>query len=156
VRNASAHNLTRGIGAVEAESMSNWNNAADGIVSTGVAPPNEITVLFNDSTVTFRMPAEATLADLVGRLTEEGVPQRRQMLSVTIKLGGAKHFRKLLSVREPTSTSTPASLRSDRATELAAPKYVDARMRRSRRKEAIRTAKALEEQTAMPWLPSLS
>jgi hypothetical protein len=101
--------------------MSNWNNAADGIVSTGVAPPNEITVLFNDSTVTFRMPAEATLADLVGRLTEEGVPQRRQMLSVTIKLGGAKHFRKLLSVREPTSTSTPASLRSDRATELAAP-----------------------------------
>jgi DNA-binding winged helix-turn-helix (wHTH) protein len=73
--------------------MSNWNNAADGIVSTGVAPPNEITVLFNDSTVTFRMPAEATLADLVGRLTEEGVPQRRQMLSVTIKLGGAKHFR---------------------------------------------------------------
>jgi hypothetical protein len=73
--------------------MSDWNNVARGMVSTGFAPPNEITVLFDDSTITFPMPAAATLADIAGRLTDAGVPQRRQMLALTIKLGGAQSLR---------------------------------------------------------------
>ena len=67
--------------------MSDWDNLADGTVSTGFRPPSEITVLFDDRTLTFRMPAAATLTDLARRLAEEGGP-RGQMLSVTIKLGG--------------------------------------------------------------------
>lgn len=65
--------------------MRDWNNAAEG-VNSGLAPANEITVLFDDSTLTFPMPAAATLADLAGRLNEEGAPRRRHMLAVTIKL----------------------------------------------------------------------
>ena len=72
---------------------SDRNNASDNVVMKASAPLNEITVLFEDSTVTFPMPAAATLADLAGRLTEEGGPQR-QMLSVTIKLSDATGLRK--------------------------------------------------------------
>lgn len=68
--------------------MSDW----DGVVSTGFEPPNEITVLFNDRTLSFPMSASATLADLAERLAEEGEPLRR-MLSVRVKLGGAIGFR---------------------------------------------------------------
>jgi hypothetical protein len=75
---------------------SDRNNASYSMVMTASAPLNEITVLFEDSTVTFPMPAAATLADLAGRLTEEGGPQR-QMLSVTIKLGDATGLRKRVS-----------------------------------------------------------
>jgi hypothetical protein len=70
---------------VEAKAMSDGNNTADGIVPAGFAPPNEITVLFDDSTVTFLMPAAATLAELAGRLIQEDARQRRQMLALTIK-----------------------------------------------------------------------
>ncbi len=76
--------------------VSDGNNAADGVVSSGSAPPNEITVVFEDSTVTFPMPAAATLADLARRLTEERGPQH-QMLSVTIRLGDARGLRKRVS-----------------------------------------------------------
>lgn len=69
--------------------MGDWNNLADAVVSIGARPPNEITVLFDNSTVTFRMPAETTLADLAARVTEQGGLQRQQMLAVTIKLGSA-------------------------------------------------------------------
>jgi hypothetical protein len=75
---------------------SDRNDASDSVVMTASAPLNEITVLFEDSTVTFPMPAAATLADLAGRLTEEGGPQR-QMLSVTIKLGDATGLQKRVS-----------------------------------------------------------
>jgi hypothetical protein len=91
---------TAEIFAEEAEAMSDWNNAVDGAVSTGFAPANEITVLFDDSIVTFPMPTEATLADLAGRLTEEGAPQRRQMLAVTIKMGSAKSLHNPARSRE--------------------------------------------------------
>ena len=70
--------------------MRDWNNAAGVVASAGFAPPNEITVLFDDSAVTFPMPAAATLADLAGRLIEERGRPRRQMLSVTIKLAKGK------------------------------------------------------------------
>jgi len=40
--------------------MSDWNNLADGVVSTRFGPPNEITVLFDDRTWTFPMSAAAT------------------------------------------------------------------------------------------------
>jgi hypothetical protein len=76
---------------------SDRSNASDSAVMTASAPLNEITVLFEDSTVTFPMPAAATLADLAGRLTDEGGPQR-QLLSVTIKLGDAIGFRKRSSL----------------------------------------------------------
>lgn len=72
--------------------MSEWNNAVDGVLSPGLAPSNEITVLFDDSTLTFPMPAAATMADLAGRLTEEGAAQHRQMLAVTIRLGGSRRL----------------------------------------------------------------
>jgi hypothetical protein len=84
---------------------SDRNNASDSVVMTASAPLNEITVLFEDSTVTFPMPAAATLADLAGRLTDEGGPQR-QLLSVTIKLGDAIGFRK----RSSLSFSRPSTV----------------------------------------------
>jgi hypothetical protein len=74
---------------VEAEAMSDWNNTVNSLVSTNFAPMNEVTVLFDDSTATFPMPADATLADLAGRLTDGNGPHRRQMLALTIKLGAA-------------------------------------------------------------------
>ena len=72
--------------------MSDWNNLANGVIQTRFGPPNEITVLFEDRTRTFPMAAAATLADLAQRLAEEGGPQHRQMLSVTVKLTGAPGF----------------------------------------------------------------
>jgi hypothetical protein len=87
---------------VEAETMSDWNNLANGVIQTRFGPPNEITVLFEDRTRTFPMAAAATLADLAQRLAEEGGPQRRQMLSVTVKLTGAPGFSApLLAANEP-------------------------------------------------------
>jgi hypothetical protein len=77
---------------MEGEMMSNWDNWA-GVVSTRFGPPNEITVLFDDRMWTFPMSAAATLADVAQRLVEEGGPQRRQMLSVIVKLGSALGFR---------------------------------------------------------------
>jgi hypothetical protein len=70
---------------MEAKMMSDWNCLADGVVSTGFGPSSEITVLFDDTTLTFPMPPAATLTDLAQRLAEEGGPHR-QMLSVSIKL----------------------------------------------------------------------
>jgi hypothetical protein len=78
---------------MEAKTMRDRDNVIDGVVSTGVEPPNKITVLFDDSTLSFPMSASATLADLAERLGEEGGPDR-QMLSVTVKLGGAIGFRR--------------------------------------------------------------
>ena len=79
---------------MEAEMMSHWSSVADADVSTGFGPPpNEITVLFDDRTLTFPMPRASTLTDLAKRLAEEGGP-REQMLSVTIKLGDAAGVRR--------------------------------------------------------------
>jgi hypothetical protein len=72
--------------------MSDWNNLANGVIQTRAGPPNEITVLFEDGTRTFPMSVAATLAEIAQRLAEEGGPQRRQMLSVTVKLGGEPGF----------------------------------------------------------------
>lgn len=73
--------------------MSDWDNTAHDMVSTNFGPPNEITVLFDDRIVTFPMSTASTLADLVQRLAEKGGPQSRQILSVTVKQGGAIGFR---------------------------------------------------------------
>jgi hypothetical protein len=78
--------------AAEAKAMTDWNNLGGGAVPTRFGPPNEITVLFDDRTRTFPMSAAATLADLAERLAAEGGPQRRHLLSVTVKLGGAIGF----------------------------------------------------------------
>jgi hypothetical protein len=59
--------------------MRNWRSR------TGVEPANEITVLFDDATTTFVMPAAATLTDLAQRLAIEGRSSRR-MVSVVVKL----------------------------------------------------------------------
>jgi hypothetical protein len=72
--------------------MSDWDNLADGVVSTRFGQPNKITVLFDDRMVSFPMSPAATLADLARRLTEEGGPHR-QLLAVTIKLGSALGLR---------------------------------------------------------------
>jgi hypothetical protein len=74
---------------MEVRTMSDWGIAAHGVVSAGFGRPNEITVLFDDRTLTFPMPAAATLADLAGRLAEAGGPPRR----VTVKLGAPIGFR---------------------------------------------------------------
>jgi hypothetical protein len=79
--------------------ISDWENATDGATSTGFRRPNQITVLFDDRTLSFPMPAAATLADLAGRLAAEG-GLHRQMLSVTIKLGGAIGFRRQFRQQE--------------------------------------------------------
>jgi len=70
--------------------MRSSTNAADGVISTAFAAPNEITVLFDDRAVTFPVPAAATLADVAWRLTQARGPQRRQMLSVKIRLARRK------------------------------------------------------------------
>jgi hypothetical protein len=74
---------------MEVERMSDWENTTNDMVSTGFGPPNEVTVLFDDKTMTFPFSTASTLADLAQRLAEERGPQSRQMLSVTVKLGGA-------------------------------------------------------------------
>lgn len=66
--------------------MSDWDNAANGMVSTGFGTANEVTVLFDDKTVIFPISTAFTLADLAQRLAEEGGSQQRQMLTVTVKL----------------------------------------------------------------------
>jgi hypothetical protein len=73
----------------EVERMSDSDNTTADMVSSGFGPPHEVTVLFEDKTVTFPFSTVSTLADLVQRLGEERGPQNRQMLSVTVKLGGA-------------------------------------------------------------------
>jgi hypothetical protein len=90
---------------VEEEIMSDWDNLGNGMVSRPFVPPNEITVLFDDRTRTFLMSAATTLADVAQRLAEEGGPQRSQMLSVTIKLGGAPGFSTPLSVASNAMTA---------------------------------------------------
>jgi hypothetical protein len=74
---------------MEVERMSDGDNTTNDMVSTGFGPPNEVTVLFDDKTVTFPFSTASTLADLAQRLAEERGPQSRQMLSVTVKLRGA-------------------------------------------------------------------
>jgi hypothetical protein len=73
--------------------MNDWVNAADGVAVTGFAPANEVTVRFDDKTVIFPMPTASTVADLARRVAAEGGSQRRQMCSVTVKLGGANRLR---------------------------------------------------------------
>jgi len=77
--------------------ISDRNNGTKSAVLTGSSPPNEITVVFEDDAVTFPMPAAATLAELAGRLSGERRPSH-QMLGVTIKLGGARGFRKAAAI----------------------------------------------------------
>lgn len=68
--------------------MRDRDSAARGAASAGSGEPNEITVLFDDRTLSFAMPAAATLEDLAGRLAAASGPRRRQMRSVTVRLAG--------------------------------------------------------------------
>jgi hypothetical protein len=81
---------TAGIITAETKAMRDRKNVPNSALSQGFAPWNEITVLFDNSTVTFPMPAAATLADLAERLTDEDGPQHRHMLAVTIKFTETK------------------------------------------------------------------
>jgi hypothetical protein len=47
---------------------------------------NEVTVLFDDTAVTFPIPVELTLADLATRLAEANAARRSRMVRVAIKV----------------------------------------------------------------------
>jgi hypothetical protein len=50
------------------------------------APASEVTVLFDDMTVTFPIPAATTWADLAQHLAREAGSSRRRMVSVAVKV----------------------------------------------------------------------
>jgi len=72
-----------------------WDSAAHAAITPGFGPANQITVLFDDRTLSFPMSAAATLADLAERLAAAGGPQRRPIRAVTVKLGHTIGLRKM-------------------------------------------------------------
>jgi hypothetical protein len=71
---------------VERQTMIDRPSMRDCVVAVGVPPANEITVLFDDTTTTFAMPASATWADLAQRLAAEDGSSPRHVVSVVVKL----------------------------------------------------------------------
>ena len=64
----------------------------DCAMAVGAALASEITVLFDDTTTTFAMPASATWADLAQRLAAEDGSSPRHMVSVVVKLNRESRY----------------------------------------------------------------